>query len=67
MSCNNCLLNEKEQQESWDKALKQAKKYAGEKGVYMVVYKNELREAVFMEASAAREIGIVGQFVSPVQ
>lgn len=66
MSCNGCLLNEKEQQESWDKALKEAKKYAIEKGVYMVVYKNELREAHFMEASAARDVGITGQFVSPL-
>jgi hypothetical protein len=67
MGCPGCLLNEIEQQQSWDKALKDAKEYAIEKGVFMVVHKTETGEATFMEASIARELNIQGQFVSPVR
>jgi hypothetical protein len=67
MSCNGCLLNEKERAQLWESKLKEAKQYAVKNNCFVVVYKNELGEAVFMEAQAARSLGITGQFVSPVQ
>lgn len=67
MGCNGCLLNEREQSQMWDQKLNEAKEYAVTKGVMVVVYKNEMGETHFMEAPKAREIGITGQFVSPLQ
>lgn len=67
MGCNGCLLNEIEQAQMWDAKLKEAKDYAVKNQLWMVVYKNEMGESLFMEAEAARALNIPGQFVSPVQ
>lgn len=67
MGCNGCLLNEIEQAQMWDAKLNEAKEYAIKNNCFVVVYKNEMGEALFMEAKAAAGLGITGQFVSPVQ
>lgn len=67
MGCAGCNPDAREQAELWEVALKKAKQYAVEKNVMVVVYKNEVGEALYMEAKEAQALGIQGQFVSPVR
>lgn len=68
MSCNGCLITEKEKQHNIESVSKDAKEYAVRNKTFVVVYLLADGKASFMEAEAARSNGVIPvKFVSYLQ
>ncbi len=59
MSCTGCLLSEQEKQQLLQSAEKEAKKYAVDNKKLMVIYFLSDGRPAYMEASAAKQAGII--------
>jgi hypothetical protein len=65
--CPGCLLSEKEKEEQLKKIYKDAKSYAVQKGVLVVIYQMADHQFAFMEEKACKAAGIYPiKFVSPL-